>query len=716
MTHATPSAWPAGPEETRLLCTMDGGVHAQCPVLQPDRYAFFTTAPGGPPSIARGAGLSYAAASFGAGTKSIELGAFDRVLGFDAATGQIEVEAGITLQALFRFLTPRGRYLPVQPGYGSIAIGGCIGSDVHGKNPAKDGTFISQVQSLRLFHPDHGTILLSESDEPDLFRATCGGLGLTGLVLTATLRTRALPGWSSEATIHHVANAHQAAELLPQIAAAADLCYAWLDCSRPRAASFGRGMVFDIRISGGGTNDGEPPPPRLSPASRQKLPLCLMNRWSSIAINLAHGYRSRRSAGPRHNGLPKVLFPILGNELYFHLFGRDGFHEYQVILPNRCIGDYFELTRELAIRHSVCITLAAARAFAGRNDLLRFDGDGVSINFGLPRNSAIRVLSRRARRIRHRAGRRPSEHLQRLAPAARRVRGNLPRSRKIPRHSPRLGSAPQIPLRIVRSARAMKSLVFGASAGVGRALGRCLAARGHDLVLASRGAADLAAEAAHLRLSHGVNVDWLALDATDPAAAASQLAALCGNTPPRNLLFPVGLTASDDDCLLPPQETIALINANLTTVIATIATLLPALIESGGGNVVGFGSIAAIRGRGANAVYAAAKRGLESYFESLRHRTAETGVRVQFYRLGYVATQMSYGQPMLLPAADPDSIARRVADGLNRDLGLVHLPRFWAGIAPIVRAVPWRIFRHAKFLTSSASGTGQAPPQTPPKA
>jgi NAD(P)-dependent dehydrogenase (short-subunit alcohol dehydrogenase family) len=121
------------------------------------------------------------------------------------------------------------------------------------------------------------------------------------------------------------------------------------------------------------------------------------------------------------------------------------------------------------------------------------------------------------------------------------------------------------------------------------------------------------------------------------------------------------------------------------------------LIESGGGNIVGFGSVAAIRGRGANVVYAAAKRGLESYFESLRHRTAASGVRVQFYPLGYVATQMSFGHPMRFPVAAPEWIARRVADGLDRDLGLVHLPRFWAGIAPVVRAVPWRLYRKARF-------------------
>jgi decaprenylphospho-beta-D-ribofuranose 2-oxidase len=378
--------WPGGPELPQLLRTMDGGVSARAIVLRPDRHGFFTPGPDGTASVARGGGLSYAAASFGAGIKSIDLGAFDRVLDFDQQTGDVEVEAGITLGALYRFLAPRGRYLPVQPGYVSITVGGCIGSDVHGKNPARDGTFIAQVASLRLFHPDHGIILLSDMQDAELFRATCGGLGLTGIIVAATLRTRALPGWSTETTITPVGNATEAAAALPQIARGTDLAYAWLDCARPRAGSFGRGLMFDIRITEGGTPDVGKLRAPLSAANCNRAPLCLMNRWSVRAINLAHAHRSRRAAGRRDSGLLNVLFPILGNELYFHLFGRAGFHEYQAILPRARAGDYLELARELSARGNVCITHAIVRPFTGRNDLLRFDGDGISVGLHVPRN------------------------------------------------------------------------------------------------------------------------------------------------------------------------------------------------------------------------------------------------------------------------------------------------------------------------------------------
>src|SRR4029077_405225 len=123
-------------------------------------------------SIARGAGLSFSAASFGPNAVTVDLATFNRILDFDSSAGVVEVEAGLTLGVLFYFLEKRGFYLPVQPGYPAISVGGCIAADVHGKNSARDGTFIRQVQSVRLFHPSHGLVEVSPETENDLFRAT----------------------------------------------------------------------------------------------------------------------------------------------------------------------------------------------------------------------------------------------------------------------------------------------------------------------------------------------------------------------------------------------------------------------------------------------------------------------------------------------------------------------------------------------------------------
>lgn len=242
----------------------------------------------------------------------------------------------------------------------------------------------------------------------------------------------------------------------------------------------------------------------------------------------------------------------------------------------------------------------------------------------------------------------------------------------------------------------MSALVFGASAGLGRALARELAARREDLVLVARDAADLAAEAAHLKTVYGIAVEWMALDAVDPRAT-EKLGGLRGAAAIRDIFFPVGMGLDDDDGLLSPTKIAALVSTNLTSVMATTSLFLPGLLAANVGNIVGIGSVAALRGRRRNVAYAAAKRGLESYFESLRHRTAATGVRVQFYRLGYLDTQMSFGRRMPFPKASAPAIARTIVRNLGKDVGCMPLPAFWRPVGWALRALPWRIYQRLNF-------------------
>ncbi len=243
----------------------------------------------------------------------------------------------------------------------------------------------------------------------------------------------------------------------------------------------------------------------------------------------------------------------------------------------------------------------------------------------------------------------------------------------------------------------MTTLIFGASAGIGRALARRLAAQGHDLILIARDSRDLEAEAAHLRTCFGTSVDWLVVDAVSPQVAEEALRPLAERGEVRNLLFSVGMAVDVDNGLLQADRAAAIVNANLTTIIGAVALFLPGLLAAGRGNIVGFGSVAAIRGRSSNVVYSAAKRGLESYFESIRHRAASSGICVQFYRLGYVATQMSYGRRMPFPIATPEKVAEHVVRNLDRDISRSHFPRFWAAIDVVLRALPWFVFRRLQF-------------------
>ncbi|WP_244443274.1 SDR family NAD(P)-dependent oxidoreductase [Bradyrhizobium sp. Ai1a-2] len=240
--------------------------------------------------------------------------------------------------------------------------------------------------------------------------------------------------------------------------------------------------------------------------------------------------------------------------------------------------------------------------------------------------------------------------------------------------------------------------MVGASAGVGRALSEALAANRKPLLLAASDPEDLNALAAHLRLVYGATVVTVAADARDPEAFAERLSAVAAEIDDIDeLYFPIGFSRRDDKAQLDADASLAILNSNLTVVAAVTARFLPSLLRQPKARIVGFGSIAALRGRKANVIYSAAKRGLESYFESLRHFAAGTGVVVQLYRLGYIETQQSFGQRLLFPVVTPEQVARHVLATEGRDFGVRFFPRFWQLIALAVVWLPWRIYKKLNF-------------------
>ncbi len=151
----------------------DGTERCRTRLEEPDRYAelFRSLDPPGPCSI-RGAGLSYALASACDGGTTVSMRHFDRILDFDPAQRSVTVEAGLTVGALHDFAVGAGCYFPVLPGHPSITVGGCAGFNVHGKTQHDVGHFADHVIAFTLYHPDHGEVRCTETDDGPLFALT----------------------------------------------------------------------------------------------------------------------------------------------------------------------------------------------------------------------------------------------------------------------------------------------------------------------------------------------------------------------------------------------------------------------------------------------------------------------------------------------------------------------------------------------------------------
>jgi decaprenylphospho-beta-D-ribofuranose 2-oxidase len=345
-------------------------------------------------SIPRGSGISYVAASFSEGGTSVSMKNFNCILDFDEENSWVEVESGCTLGQLFEFLVPRGYQLPVQPGYPGITIGGCIAGNVHGKNHPKEGVFGRHVKSLKIFHPSYGIVDCSNSFKRDLFEITIGGLGLTGVILSARLSVIPLVGKHVDERHIPTSCIEDTFDKLLTLHDQFDMAYAFMDLSRPRSKNLGRGFI----VSGSINQAAQSNKVRLS-HSNLNLEISdrawpkIFNSFSMPLINAM--YRAKALSLDSENiiNIANFLFPSLGKESYYYSFGRPGFIEQQILLPFNRINLYLENFRNIFYKNNIGAMLATLKIFQGGSaKFLQYDGNGYSFTIDIPATPEAKIL------------------------------------------------------------------------------------------------------------------------------------------------------------------------------------------------------------------------------------------------------------------------------------------------------------------------------------
>jgi decaprenylphospho-beta-D-ribofuranose 2-oxidase len=403
------TARPGVRGEAALLVSFDGGVRERTVCHRPDRYRLLESDVDSRARIARGGGYSYAAASFGGGSVTVEMQRFNRILGFDPARRTIEVEAGMALGEILAVTAPAGLWLPVQPGYPAITVGGCIAANVHGKNPVRDGTFRSCVADLTLFHPDHGFRRLSETEGASALELTCGGYGLTGIVVAATLRLEPLAGSRISVKRHAIGTLSEAARAVQELAGKSLFAYTWHDAT-PRRRTFGRGYVYEGTLDAGGLDTGEFAAPYrvLTAAARARLPFSLWNTASARVFASAYWHLERHRRQVVTSGVFDAIFPFARRSTYFRLFGRPGLVEYQVIVPFDRTESFLAGLGRLILSVGPPSVMLSMKAFAGEPSRLRFDGDGICLTLNLKRSATTLDLLARLDELSIDTGARPN--------------------------------------------------------------------------------------------------------------------------------------------------------------------------------------------------------------------------------------------------------------------------------------------------------------------
>lgn len=394
--------------EEKVFVSFDGGFSAKNRYCRPDKYRMIEKSLGSQHRIARGGGYSYCAASFGSDAVVQDMRHFNRFLRFDPEAWQIEVEAGATLGHILGVTAPRGCYLPVQPGYPEITVGGCIAANVHGKNPHEQGTFLNSVLDITLYHPRCGTVKIDRSADPLLFDLTCGGYGLTGVILSATLQLDPLPGAIAREAKIRVGNLVEGLREVRKLTAGSAHAYTWHDIA-PQKSTFGRGFVFrGSYISGSRSIPTSVPP--YTPVTAEDRGRLLFSAWGGPMTRILNSaYILLDSSKPDIVEVPLFdsLFPfarktnVLGPFGYFHLFGKRGLAEYQVLVSDQNAHDFLSEVRQLICKRSapdliviflasgVSSILLSMKLFKGTRKFLRFEENGVCITLNFARAAEV---------------------------------------------------------------------------------------------------------------------------------------------------------------------------------------------------------------------------------------------------------------------------------------------------------------------------------------
>ncbi|MFJ2812493.1 FAD-binding protein [Streptomyces sp. NPDC087294] len=285
--------------------------------------------------IPRGLGRAYGDAAQNAGGAVLDMTALDRIHAIDVAEGTVLCDAGVSLHRLMEVLLPLGWFVPVTPGTRYVTVGGAIGADIHGKNHHVSGSFARHVRSFELLTAD-GRVRSVRPGTP-LFDATAGGMGLTGVILTATLRLHPV-----ETSLMSV-DTERAADLDDLMArmTAADHRYrysvAWIDLLA-RGAATGRAVL---------TRGEHAPLDALSPRAR-RAPLAFRTpRFPAAPALFPEGLLSRRTVGlfnevwyrraPRTRTgelqrMSTFFHPLDGVPHWNRVYGRGGFVQYQFVV------------------------------------------------------------------------------------------------------------------------------------------------------------------------------------------------------------------------------------------------------------------------------------------------------------------------------------------------------------------------------------------------
>ncbi len=349
-----------------------------------------------------GNGRSYGDSCLAASDQVLHMRTLDRFIEVDWQQGTVLAEAGVTLAEILAVAIPRGWFLSVTPGTQFVTLGGAIANDVHGKNHHLRGTFGNHVRRLGLLRHGEELLTCAPSEHPELYAATLGGLGLTGVIVWAEIQLIPIQASQIDSSVVRFDNLAEFFALSAELDHQHEYSVSWIDCLA-KGAQAGRGVFIVGDHARYGVLD-------IDERSKLRVPLTppfsLINNLSLSAFNEAY-WRVHPAVRTRTRSSYEPFFYPLDRLLHWNrVYGRKGFQQYQCVIP--------DAVAEVAMRE-----LLSAIAESGQGSflavlkrcgdiaspgLLSFPLPGTSLALDFPQKAALAPLFARLDAIVREAG------------------------------------------------------------------------------------------------------------------------------------------------------------------------------------------------------------------------------------------------------------------------------------------------------------------------
>ena len=293
----------------------------------------FSTLPENTPILPYGQGRSYGDVCQISNGTIVSTTNLNNFIEFDHTNGLITVESGITIGEILKIAIPKGWFIPVSPGTKFVSIGGAIGNDVHGKNHHRAGTFGCHVTKLELLRSNGERLLCSPKQNAELFNATIGGLGLTGLITWAQIQLKKINNPYIDTETIRIKNLTELLELARESDATHEYTVAWVDTTAS-GASIGRGLFMrgnHAPTTAKPVDDVYHKPiatmPIFMPNSFISTPLIKAFNWAYYRKQLQHTASAQQHYDP-------FFYPLDILQNWNRLYGKRGFQSFQCVVPH----------------------------------------------------------------------------------------------------------------------------------------------------------------------------------------------------------------------------------------------------------------------------------------------------------------------------------------------------------------------------------------------